>query len=177
MLRIWKLCEHTFTFWRIVVGCLQGSEITSFESVREPRTTKNSSKQPKICKIWSVVVNPSITFWGDVGVKKWSPFLDSGAQSPLFGHEDISKFGHKKRRPLSQANIPQNGGIDICFLHLTLLAEYKGKFANLTFLFLSMDPEIKMHCKRSVFEKKFSVHCHYKLSGNKDCHESRLSVL
>ena len=24
-------------------------------------------------------------FWGDVGMKKWSPFLDSGARSPIFG--------------------------------------------------------------------------------------------
>ena len=24
-------------------------------------------------------------FWGDVGVKKWSPFLDLGAQNPIFG--------------------------------------------------------------------------------------------
>ena len=31
-------------------------------------------------------------FWGDVGVKKWSPFLDSGAQSPIFGHLKILAF-------------------------------------------------------------------------------------
>ena len=26
-------------------------------------------------------------FWGDVGVKKWSPFFNSGAQRPIFGHQ------------------------------------------------------------------------------------------
>ena len=29
----------------------------------------------------------SAPFWGDVGVKKWSPFFNSGAQSPIFGHQ------------------------------------------------------------------------------------------
>ena len=32
-------------------------------------------------------------FWGDVGVKKWSPFLDSAAQSPIFRHLKIGTFG------------------------------------------------------------------------------------
>ena len=29
---------------------------------------------------------PSPPFWGGVRVKKWSPFFDSGARSPIFGH-------------------------------------------------------------------------------------------
>ena len=29
---------------------------------------------------------PIPPFWGDVGMKKWSPFLVSGARSPNFGH-------------------------------------------------------------------------------------------
>ena len=31
------------------------------------------------------MVNPP--FWGGVGVKKWSPFFDSAARSPIFGHQ------------------------------------------------------------------------------------------
>ena len=31
-------------------------------------------------------------FWGGVGVKKWSPFLDSGAQNPIFGHPKMVTF-------------------------------------------------------------------------------------
>ena len=30
-------------------------------------------------------------FWGDVCVKKWSPLLDSGARSPIFGHLKLPK--------------------------------------------------------------------------------------
>ena len=36
---------------------------------------------------------PTPPFWGDVGVKKWSPFLDSDARSPIFGHLKIGTFG------------------------------------------------------------------------------------
>ena len=31
-------------------------------------------------------------FWGDVSVKKWSSFLDSGARSPIFGHLKMGTF-------------------------------------------------------------------------------------
>ena len=34
---------------------------------------------------------PSPPFWGGVRVKKWSPFFDSGAQSPIFGHLKMPK--------------------------------------------------------------------------------------
>ena len=42
---------------------------------------------------------PSPPFWGGVRVKKWSPFFDSGARSPIFGHLKMPKvpkviFGH-----------------------------------------------------------------------------------
>ena len=36
---------------------------------------------------------PSPPFWGDVAMKKWSPFLDSGARSPIFGHLKMGTFG------------------------------------------------------------------------------------
>ena len=32
-------------------------------------------------------------FWGEVGVKKWSPFLDSVARSPAFAHLKMATFG------------------------------------------------------------------------------------
>ena len=37
---------------------------------------------------------PSPPFWGGVRVKKWSPFFDSGARSPIFGHLKMGTFGH-----------------------------------------------------------------------------------
>ena len=45
-----------------------------------------SSKSGKHMK---QMLNPP--FWGGVGVKKWSPFLDSDARSPIFGHLNMSK--------------------------------------------------------------------------------------
>ena len=33
-------------------------------------------------------------FWEDVGVKKWSPFLDSGTWSPILRHLDMGNFGN-----------------------------------------------------------------------------------
>ena len=38
---------------------------------------------------------PSPPFWGGVRVKKWSPFFDSGARSPIFGH---LKMGTKLKK-------------------------------------------------------------------------------
>ena len=38
---------------------------------------------------------PSPPFWGGVRVKKWSPFFDSGAQSPIFGHLKMGTFGFR----------------------------------------------------------------------------------
>ena len=31
-------------------------------------------------------------FWGDVGVKKWSPFLVSGARSTIFRYPKVGTF-------------------------------------------------------------------------------------
>ena len=47
----------------------------------------------KICKIQNLFISHP-PFWGDVGVKKWSPFLDSAARSPIFGHLKIGTFGN-----------------------------------------------------------------------------------
>ena len=47
-----------------------------------------SSKSGKHMK---QMLNPP--FWGGVGVKKWSSFLDSAARSPIFGHLNIGTFG------------------------------------------------------------------------------------
>ena len=52
---------------------------------------------------------PSPPFWGNFGVKEeWSPFLHSGAQSPIFGH---------LRDHFFHANSPPKWWIelDICF--------------------------------------------------------------
>ena len=32
-------------------------------------------------------------FWWDVAMKKWSPFLDSGAHSPIFWYPKLGTFG------------------------------------------------------------------------------------
>ena len=44
---------------------------------------------------------PTSPFWGDVGVKKWSQILDSGTQSPIFGHLKMGTF-------------PKNGHFQAC---------------------------------------------------------------
>ena len=35
---------------------------------------------------------PTPPFWGDVGVKKWSRFFDSGTRKPIFGHLKMGTF-------------------------------------------------------------------------------------
>ena len=35
---------------------------------------------------------PTPPFWGDVGVKKWSQFFDSGTPKPIFGHLKMGTF-------------------------------------------------------------------------------------
>ena len=57
-------------------------------------------------------------FLGDVGMKKWSPFLDSGARSPIFGHLKTRTFGKS-----AYFWVLENGGIDIRFIYLSLLDE------------------------------------------------------
>ena len=45
-----------------------------------------------------------LPFLGDVGVKKWSPFLDSGPQGPIFGHLNTGTFGKS-----AHFWVPKNG--------------------------------------------------------------------
>ena len=40
---------------------------------------------------------PTPLFWGDVGVKKWSQFLDSGTRSTTFGHLKIGTFEYAQK--------------------------------------------------------------------------------
>ena len=65
----------------------------------------------------------TLPFLGVVGLKKWSPFLDFGARSPIFGHLKMGTYAEnahfkvpknrtlsgqiEKRRPLFHANYPQ----------------------------------------------------------------------
>ena len=90
-----------------------------------------SSKSGKHMK---QMLNPP--FWGGVGVKKWSPFLDSAARSPIFGHLKIGTFGifrcpkmglraaeSKNGDHFFTPTSPQNGGFDTCFMCLPLLDE------------------------------------------------------
>ena len=54
---------------------------------------------------------PSPPFWGGVRVKKWSPFFDSGARSPIFGHLKMPKvpiFAEVKK--LMVAKVKHLGG-------------------------------------------------------------------
>ena len=43
-------------------------------------------------------------FWGDVGVKKWSPFLDSGTQSTVFWYPKLGTFAKS-----GCFQVPKNG--------------------------------------------------------------------
>ena len=64
-------------------------------------------------------------------MKKWSPFFDSGARNPIFGHLKMGTFGIFRcpkmglRAPESKngdhfftRTPPQNGGLGICFMCL-----------------------------------------------------------
>ena len=57
---------------------------------------------PPFCRKW-IKQTPTPPFWGDVGVKKWSWFFDSGTRSPIFGHLKMGTFG-------KSAHFLQNGG-------------------------------------------------------------------
>ena len=75
--------------------------------------------------------------WGDVGVEKWSSFLVSGTQSTVFWHPKLGTFGKSARFQVLKMGLwmpknengdhfftptsPQNGGIDICVVLLSLL--------------------------------------------------------
>ena len=47
---------------------------------------------------------PTPPFWGDVGVKKWSQFFDSGTPKPIFGHLKMGTFGKS-----AHFQVPENG--------------------------------------------------------------------
>ena len=88
-------------------------------------------------------------FWGDVGIKKWSPFLDSGAQSPIFWHLKMGTFAKSarfqvpkngtlsapilKRSPKTSRNTPQNGWVDIWVMRFHFQASIKPIFENQVF--------------------------------------------
>ena len=76
---------------------------------------KTAQKEPKISQIAKLALNPlksdkrteqmSIPpFWGDVGVKKWSPFLVSGTRSTIFLHLKTGTFAKS-----AQFWVPKNG--------------------------------------------------------------------
>ena len=70
-----------------------GPEIFAFfykvKRIKKGDFSKLANNSPKSGKrIKQMSIPP---FWGDVGVKKWSPFLDSGARSPIFGHLKMPK--------------------------------------------------------------------------------------
>ena len=79
---------------------------------------------------------PSPPFWGGVRVKKWPPFFDSSARSPIFGHLKMPKVPifrcpkmglrapeRKNGDHFYMATSPKNGGLDFCFMCLPLLDE------------------------------------------------------
>ena len=53
---------------------------------------KTAQNGPKIVKE-AHKTNVYLTILGDVGLKKWGQFLDSGALSPIFGHLNMGTFG------------------------------------------------------------------------------------
>ena len=71
---------------------------------------KNGSKRSKKCTFSDLAYHSSKSgkrikqksippFWGDVGVKKWSLFLDLGARSPIFGHLKMGTFDRNRQNP------------------------------------------------------------------------------
>ena len=87
---------------------------------------------------------PTHPFWGDVGVKKWSQFFDSGTPKPIFGHLKMGTFGKsthfqvpengfssariEKPRPLFHANIPPKWWSRCLFYSFTTFGRVIGKF-------------------------------------------------
>ena len=102
---------------------------------------KNSSKIGKRTKQMSF---PS--FWGDIDVKKLSPFFDLAEQSSTFGHlniigsfDDLDQKcqysgAQKKRRPLFHANIPPKWWNRHLFCAFTNFGWEISKFQKLPFL-------------------------------------------
>ena len=116
--------------WPVLMGKwgknMQNSEFVYF-----------SSKSGKHMK---QMLNPP--FWGDVGVKKWSPILDSGARSPIFGHLEMGKVPTfrcpkmglariQKRRTLFHANIPPKWWMRHLFYAFTTFGWVISQFWNM----------------------------------------------
>ena len=99
--------------------------ISIFESVLK----ENGSKQSKKCiflvfadfssksdnRIKQMSLPP---FWGDVGVKKWSRFLNTDTQSPIFGHLNMGTFGQNCKGGSSKT--PPFGAIPHFWLQIQL---------------------------------------------------------
>ena len=72
-------------------------------------------------------------FWGDVGMKKWSPFLVFGTRTQALLPK-VHNLGYKKMvlwvpetkngDHFFMSTSPQNGGKDICSLRLSLLSGF-----------------------------------------------------
>ena len=61
-----------------MVHCSKENRLNISQISKLAKNTPKNDKRTKQTRI------PS--FWGDVGVKKWSLFSDLAAQSPIFGH-------------------------------------------------------------------------------------------
>ena len=69
---------------------------------------KTAREEPKISQISKLAFNQlksdkrteqmsTPPFWGDVGIKKWSPFLFSGTRSTIFWNLNLGTFGKSGR--------------------------------------------------------------------------------
>ena len=67
---------------------VENALFTLLKQVQNSEFVYYASKRGKCIK-----QTPTPPFWGDVGVKKWSQFLDLGTQSPIFGNLKMGTFG------------------------------------------------------------------------------------
>ena len=107
-------------------------------------------------------------FWGDVGVKKWSPFLFSATRSTIFWYPKLGTFGKsahfqvpengtssariQKLRPLFHANIPPKWWSRCLFYSFTTFGRVIGKFWILNILssFLQCEKTSSIFCPHIV---------------------------
>ena len=117
----------------VLVHCSKENRLKISQISKLAKNTPNNDKRTKQTRI------PS--FWGDVGVKKWSLFSDLAAQSPIFWAFEnkhlfkkcpilgTKKWDYGRPNPKTETTFfmpisPQIGGIDICFMCLSLLCEF-----------------------------------------------------
>ena len=62
-------------------------------------------------------------FWGDVGIKKWSPF------SPTVSIFKCQKMALRITKQKQKGD--QNGGLQVCFVHLSILGGFQANFVAL----------------------------------------------